>query len=213
MVVFDLGGVLIRICRSWSEACAAAGIDVRPDAASVTIGPLRHRLAEQHGVGAIESDLFFSEVSRVMGGVYSAQEVRRVHDAWLLDEYPGVQQLIHEIHAAEIETGVLSNTNHAHWARLAPPSHGGSGEFIASGLAQHLHASHLLKLAKPDAAIYREFARRVGFDGTRGKPEDLLFFDDLEENVAAARACGWRSERVDHTGDTAAQMRGWVFGE
>lgn len=212
MVVFDLGGVLIRICRSWAEACAAAGIPLREGVADATAGAMRHALAEKHGIGGLDSDAFFSEVSTALRGVYSADEVRRVHHAWLLGEYPGVQQLIHDIHAAGIETGVLSNTNHAHWVRLAPPAHGGSGEFIASGLAQHLHASHLLKLAKPDAAIYREFARRVGFDGTRGQPEDLLFFDDLEENVAAARGCGWRAERVDHTGDTAAQMRAWVFG-
>ena len=26
LVVFDLGGVVVRICRSWEEACRAAGV-------------------------------------------------------------------------------------------------------------------------------------------------------------------------------------------
>ena len=35
---------------------------------------------------------------------------------------------------------------------------------------------------------------------------DLVFFDDLPENVDAARACGWNAVQVDHAGDTAAQV-------
>ena len=78
---------------------------------------------------------------------------------------------------------------------------------LVSRLVHHLHASHLLGLLKPDEAIYRAFERASGFDGTDGRPEEILFFDDLEENVEAARACGWSSVRVDHTGDPAEQMR------
>ena len=29
VICFDLGGVLVRICRDWNEGCAAAGIDPR----------------------------------------------------------------------------------------------------------------------------------------------------------------------------------------
>ncbi len=29
LVCFDLGGVVIRICRTWAEGCAAAGLEVR----------------------------------------------------------------------------------------------------------------------------------------------------------------------------------------
>jgi FMN phosphatase YigB (HAD superfamily) len=33
-----------------------------------------------------------------------------------------------------------------------------------------------------------------------------VFFDDLAENISAARACGWNAVHIDHTGDTAAQV-------
>lgn len=202
LIVFDLGGVLIRICRSWAEACIAAGLPVRAGADSAAASVRRHGLAERHGLGAISGERFFAGVSAAMDGLYSADEVRAIHDAWLIDEYPGVRDLIADIHRAGLTTGVLSNTNHAHWARLTPVARGGTGEFGAPGLVHHLHASHILGLLKPDAAIYREFERLTG-----AAPADLLFFDDLEENVAAARARGWQSELIDHTGDTAAQMR------
>ena len=35
---------------------------------------------------------------------------------------------------------------------------------------------------------------------------EILFFDDAEENVQAARAVGWRAERIDPAGDTARQI-------
>jgi HAD superfamily hydrolase (TIGR01509 family) len=66
-----------------------------------------------------------------------------------------------------------------------------------------------MRLLKPEREIYAAFARATGFDGapgSRGRPAHIVFFDDLPENVAAARAAGWRAFRVDHSGDTAAQM-------
>jgi FMN phosphatase YigB (HAD superfamily) len=56
-------------------------------------------------------------------------------------------------------------------------------------------------LVKPDAEIYRAFERATG-----AAPGDVVFFDDLAENVDAARACGWDAVLVDHGGDTAAQV-------
>lgn len=204
LVVFDLGGVLIRICRGWMEACTLAGLPVRGESSSMTASGRRHEWAEKHGIGSITSDEFFLRVAESMDHLYSPDEVRRVHDAWLIAEYPGVQRLILDIRAAGVTTGVLSNTNHAHWVRLTPPSLGGTDEFPAAGLVDHPHASHVLGLLKPHEAIYREFGRRVGY---AGREPEILFFDDLEENVAAARALGWQSEQIDHTGDTATQMR------
>lgn len=202
VVVFDLGGVLIRICRSWAEACAAAGLPLRVDVKDADASGRRHELSARHGVGAISSDEFFRTVSAALGGVYSPDEVQRVHDAWLLGEYPGVHDLIADLRSAGVVTGVLSNTNHAHWVRLTPRHMGGTDEFPACGRVDHPLASHVLRLLKPDEAIYRAFERHSG-----AAPGEILFFDDLEENVAAARACGWGARQVDHTGDTAAQMR------
>jgi FMN phosphatase YigB (HAD superfamily) len=59
-----------------------------------------------------------------------------------------------------------------------------------------------LRLAKPDPAIYRAFER-----ATAHASDEILFFDDLPENVAAARALGWRAERVNPHADTIGQMR------
>jgi putative hydrolase of the HAD superfamily len=204
LIVFDLGGVLIRICRDWREACAAAGLPVRGESASHTASGRRHEWSEKHGIGAIASDEFFVRVSESVGGLYTAQEVQRIHDAWLLGEYPGVGDLIRDIREAGLATGVLSNTNHPHWVRQMPAHRGGTGEFAAPALVDHPHASHIMGLLKPSTEMYRAFERLTGFEG---RAAEILFFDDIEENIAGARSCGWQAELIDHTGDTAAQMR------
>jgi HAD superfamily hydrolase (TIGR01509 family) len=205
LVVFDLGGVIVRICRSWAEGCRAAGLPVRGEENMGTQGMISRRrdVSRDYQEGRIDCEEFFRRVAETTEGLYSPDEIRRVHDAWTLDEYPGVNALVRSLKAAEIATGVLSNTNHAHWVRLAPPSHLDAAEYPTPRLVDHLHASHLMGLSKPNPEIYHRFAELTGY---QGRERELLFFDDLEDNIAAARAVGWRAVQVDHAGDTASQM-------
>ena len=50
---------------------------------------------------------------------------------------------------------------------------------------QHHTFSHRLRMAKPDMAIYRHAAQGLGED-----PSRILFVDDPEENIQAAREAG-----------------------
>jgi len=214
IVVFDLGGVVVRICRSWAEGCAAARLAFRDEAlASEEMKVRRRAMSARHGRGEIACEVYYREMAATTGGLYTPEEAERIHHAWTRDEYPGVYELVGQIHEAGIETGVLSNTNHAHWVRLAPArARGGERpEYRTPALIGHLHASHIMGLLKPQPEIYHAFARATGLDGvsgSRGTPGEIVFFDDLAENVAAANAAGWRAFQVDHTGDTAAQMTG-----
>lgn len=203
LVVFDLGGVIVRICRSWAEGCAAAGLPVRGDESMGTaeMKARRREVSDLYQTGAIRCEEFFERLAATTGGLYTADEVQKIHDAWLLGEYPGVRRLVQRLRIAGVATGILSNTNHAHWERMSEP------DYPTLWLTDHPHASHLLRLAKPERAIYDEFARQAGARGWRDREASrIIFFDDLVENVDAARAAGWQSERIDHAGDTAAQM-------
>lgn len=201
LVVFDWGGVIVRICRSWEEGCAAAGLPVRPGVEDPSLRARRRALAQDYQVGAIGCEAFAGAIAEATGGLYTPGEVLKIHDAWLLDEYAGVDRVIDDLHAAGVETGMLSNTNARHWRRQHDDVDGAPAFRVAARLRRRC-ASHLLRLAKPDAAIYDAFCREAG-----AAPRDILFFDDLEENIAAARAAGWRAHRIDHEADTAAQMR------
>lgn len=203
-VCFDWGGVILRICRSWAEGCRAAGLPLRGDHGDKPFANERKGHSEAYQLGRLDDAAFFAHVSEAMGGLYTPDEVERVHHAWLLEEYPGVGGLIDRLNAAPgVETALLSNTNAAHWRRQFPLQPGGLRRFDAASRLGHRHASHLLGLAKPGVEIYRAFERLSHFS-----PGQILFFDDLADNIAAARACGWKAEQIDHMGDTAGQMLG-----
>ncbi len=192
-VVFDLGGVLVRICRSWSEACARAGVQYHERVASPEQIEARRAVRDAYETGRIGCDEFFRRVAATTGGLVSSGEFERVHRAWIIGEYEGVRDLIRSLRTAGLATGVLSNTNHAHWSDLRQG---------VVNLVDHPHASHLLGVAKPDREIYRAFE-----EAARLPAPGLVFFDDLPANIEGARAAGWDAVWIDHEGDTAAQMR------
>jgi FMN phosphatase YigB (HAD superfamily) len=207
VVCFDLGGVLVRICQSWSEACAKARLVERNAEWFASDAGLQQRRAigDRYQCGLIDCDTYHSQLAEVSQGVYSALELRQIHDAWTLEEYPGSLQLVRELNALpRVTTACLSNTNHGHWARLV--SLDGRREYPSVLELRHRLASHLLGCGKPDPRIYQRALEAFARDRPVGAA-DVYFFDDLAENVAAARAAGWNAFQVNPHGDTAAQMR------
>jgi putative hydrolase of the HAD superfamily len=197
LVVFDLGGVLIRIASGWHEAHRLAGLGGAPPADRAFFAVLAD--LSKRADGSLSAAQFYERVASASGGGYSVEDARRISHAWLLGEYPGVGSVFDALESARLDTAVLSNTSDEHWSRLVPES--GEPEFPIVLRARHRFASHLLGLVKPDRAIYRAVEERTGH-----APERILFFDDLPENVSAAQASGWKAERIDPSGDTAAQM-------
>jgi putative hydrolase of the HAD superfamily len=208
LVVFDLGGVVVRICRSIGEAGKLVGIDVPDDLLTPEARAARKALHRDYERGLLACETFFARAAETTGGRLTPEQFRAMHLAWITGEYEGVGPLIDELHAVGLDTGVLSNTNASHWSQMQEDDGPHGPLFPSARKPRHRHASHLLGLAKPDAAIYRAFADRVA--AARGAPLDparIVFFDDLPENVEAARAQGWHAHRIDHTASPAQQMR------
>jgi FMN phosphatase YigB (HAD superfamily) len=207
VVCFDLGGVLVRICRSWDEACSRVRLPYRSPELLTTEASRRRRWSavDRYHRGALEAAEYYAELSRAIDGIYSVAEVELIHHAWTLEEYPGVRELVTGLnHTPGVVTACLSNTNGAHWARLV--NEDGRAEYPTVLALQHHLASHLLRCAKPDPDIYAHAQQAFGAFGVHA-PEQVVFFDDLPENVKAAHAHGWTAFQVDPLGDTASQMR------
>ncbi len=203
LVCFDLGGVMIRICRTWNEGCKAAGVTIKNAVSSEDLIVRRLKAHHLHQIGQLNDTAFFKQLAEATDNIYTPDEARLIHDAWLLGEYPGMNRIAEQLLASpSIQTGVLSNTNHRHWDAMFGPDNTPSAAFPTPGRFQHVHASHLLGLAKPDPAIYRRFEKLTGFSGAQ-----IMFFDDLEDNVQSALAQGWQARLIDHSGDVAAQVR------
>ena len=66
----------------------------------------------------------------------------------------------------------------------------------------HVFASHLVRLRKPDDCIYAHVEQSTG-----AGPDEIVFFDDVPENIAAAAARGWRAHAIRIDADPIAQAR------
>jgi HAD superfamily hydrolase (TIGR01509 family) len=195
VVCFDLGGVLIRICRSWREACEYAGLPVRDGLDSALDNSRNwHDANRRYQIDELSLDAYARTISASIDGLYTPDEIERIHHAWTREPYDGVNDIIDALHARNVVTAALSNTNAAHWAVLADTD--------PVARLQHQCASHLMRLHKPDPQIYRAFESIVGHHGA-----DILFFEDTPENADAARAVGWRTHLVDPLQPTAPQLR------
>jgi glucose-1-phosphatase len=203
LVCFDLGGVLVRHCRTWREGCAAAGLAYRPETDTPELMAKRKPLAAALTAGKIEPGAFYERIAETCLGLYTAEEIRRIHGAWLGSEYAGVRPVVERlVRAGRVKTGVLSNTNGPHWERLERDP-----ELATARLLSNRHASHVMGYAKPQAEIYAAFERVVDVPGER-----ILFLEDLPENAAAARARGWHVALIDWTKETAPQIEAVLAG-
>jgi putative hydrolase of the HAD superfamily len=69
-------------------------------------------------------------------------------------------------------------------------------------LLTYRFASHLMRLRKPDPAIYMAVEKQTGCE-----PGQVTFFDDLKENVEAAGQRGWNAILVPPLDNTVPFLR------
>lgn len=195
LVCFDLGGVLVRLARGWDDACRRAGVEL-PHAGAAAWAQ-HHELMLRYETGDVDEAGYCAAAPGIVGGGIRAEAIVRVFDAWLLGMYPGAAELIDELRARGLKTACLSNTNARHWGTLTRLP-----EYAPLQRLDFRLASHELRVMKPNEQAYRRAEQATGFWG-----EQVLFFDDKLENVAAARAVNWKAELVDRADDAVPQIR------
>lgn len=194
LVCFDIGGVLARCVGGWAEACHRAGIEVIDE----LLQPHQRRqlIDASHRFETGEIDL--AGFGKVICGCskYDAAHVQSVLEHWIVEMYPGIDDLLSRLIERGVATALLSNTNALHWGQLEADA-----RFAPLRRVEHRFASHLIGARKPDAAAYEHVERTLQVDSER-----ILFFDDREENIAAAVWAHWQTRQIDPAGDTAAQI-------
>jgi epoxide hydrolase-like predicted phosphatase len=179
--LFDLGGVLIE--NAGFAAFQALHAEPRPslpELKSRWLGSPSVRLFEVGG-STPESfaDAFVAEYPVGLTGAAFLD----AFIGWPKDFYPGALDLVDRLRADGVRVACLSNANALHWGRYA------------EALDEHFDvvlASHLVGVLKPDAACFER-----ALAACDASPEDVVFFDDSEANVEAARAIGMHAFLVE----------------
>ena len=94
---------------------------------------------------------------------------------------PDARCTLEDLNASGVRIAILSN------APLGMASKARAGDW--AHLVDDWFFSSELSMAKPDPGIYEAVTAKLGI-----QPSAVIFFDDRQVNVEAARAAGWRAE-------------------
>ncbi|HET6703958.1 HAD family phosphatase [Amycolatopsis sp.] len=174
-VVFDIGGVLeitgpMDFTRTWETKLGLA-----PD-------EIRSRLADMWAAGAVGgvTEAALREATAERLGIATAEVDLMMADFWT--QYLGVgnTELIGYVRGLRprFRTGILSNS-------FVGAREREQAAYGLESLVDDLVYSHEVGVSKPEARIYELTCGRHGV-----APGEMVFVDDLEVNVAAARSLG-----------------------
>ncbi len=180
LLLFDLGGVLV----DFSGPRDLAAFMNTPAPA----GELLHRWAScphttAHEAGRLSSEQWAERFIRDWEVSLGPAEFLNEFTMWCRGFFPGAVELLAELRG-RYRLGALSNSNVLHWKRNEEIGILREFDFAVG--------SHEVGVCKPEPAIFHAVLERAQLS-----PDAVVFFDDLEANVAGARACGIRAFRVE----------------
>lgn len=177
--VFDLGNVIVKLAyeRVIGAICADTDID-RDGLIDLLEGAGGYRDLERGGVTFAEFHEFLREKGHYRAPLSS---LRAIWADFFDGPVEGIEELLDRVRQ-QYRVAFLSNSNEIH-AELIPRAYS-----VLFRKDDRFIFSHLLKLAKPDPAI---FERALTILGTT--PSQMIYVDDLVENVIVARSLGIRA--------------------
>jgi putative hydrolase of the HAD superfamily len=191
-LLFDLGRVVIdidfdRVLAVWAAQAGCAAADLAP---RLVLDEVYYR----HERGEIDDAAFFESLRTRLGiGLTDPQLLAGWH-AIFVGEMPGIAAQLARA-AKHLPLYALSNTNSpdvAHFSRAyAEVLRHFRSVFVSSEIG----------CRKPDPAAYDHVVATIGIATPR-----IVFFDDLAENSAAARAHGLLGVQVMSSDDVAKAL-------
>ncbi len=192
ILLFDLGGVVIDI--DFKLALAAWAPYSRLSPAGLQQAFRNDLPYQRHERGEITGDEYFAHLAGTLQLDAPPAVIEAGWNAIFRSEISDAVQLVSSLRGA-IPCHAFTNTNASHmacWMRLYPA--------VAQSF-DTIFASHQLGLRKPERAAFAHICRELDV-----APGAILFFDDLAENVEAARAAGLHGVLVRDTTDIAAAL-------
>ena len=188
-VVFDVGGVLVRLrYQPFIDYLSEAGIDMTDLPAWLTkVDLAAHERGEMSG-----EELLGRVAAMAARPLDTAELVARWLD--MFDRSPEMLDLASSLMRRH-RVYLLSNVGDLHWRHL-------NAEYGLETVAHGVLTSFEAGAVKPQAEIYREAERRFALD-----PAATVFIDDLPPNVAGAQACGWHAIHHRSPARTVEQLK------
>ncbi len=177
--LFDLGNTLIKLAyeRVLENICRDSSVE-REELMEVLEAPGSYRDMER---GALSFWEFYEVLCDKAGYRGSIRDFHEVWSDFFDGTFPGSEELLERVRA-RYRVAFISNSNEIH-AELIPRKF--SSLFEKN---DRFIFSHRFKVAKPDPDIFLRALDTIG-----ATAHQVVFVDDLSENVLAARSLGMQA--------------------
>ena len=191
-VVFDMGGVLVDL-QPITHLFGAEDKTVDESVEANWARWLASPSVRDYEMGHCDLETF---ATRFVGEAHlncTANEFIQRFRSWPNGLFRGAAELVGSLRP-DIHTAILSNTNSLHW-------HEQRDATAITKLCDREYLSFELGLAKPDAAIFEHVIADLGYE-----PSEILFLDDNQINVDAARHVGIDAVIARGVGEATAAL-------
>jgi glucose-1-phosphatase len=191
-LLFDLGRVVINIDFGKALACWAGHAGCEPSDLAARFAPdesYRH-----HEIGRLSDAEYFAALRSSLRIGISDEQFLEGWNAIFAGEMPDIANQLARA-GKHLPLYAFSNTNRPHV------------EYFSSAYAdvlkhfREVFLSSSIGLRKPDPAAYDHVVKAIGVPASR-----IVFFDDVAENVAGARAVGLHAVQVKSAADIAETL-------
>lgn len=184
-IIFDFGGVIINIDFTLTyEAFSKLGIQNLEEKFAQS---QQSDLFDKFEKGELSSQSFRESIRKMLGSDISDAKLDKAWNKMLLDIPKQRIEIIKQL-KEKYQCVLLSNTNKIHYDfyRLEFEAVYGYEKF--SDLFHNTYFSHEIGMRKPDKEIYDYVLKDLNL-----KPEEVLFIDDTQQNIVAAKALNWNT--------------------
>ena len=195
-IIFDLGGVLIRLnYQRTIDAFCALGIEHFDELYNQAN---QNELFDQFETGKISPQRFINELLPYLPHGTSPNQVVQAWNAMILDVPASTLDILRAAKSS-YHTVLLSNTNALHvpivrqeWRKVSPQP--------MEDFFHHMYFSHELGLRKPHPETFLTVCEREGIE-----PNDTLFIDDSIQHIQGAQKAGLQTFHLQSI-DTLHQL-------
>ena len=188
-VLFDLGNVIayIDFGAFWRD------LGFRPEEmAPYTEGYTL--FTQQYETGLISTERYLNELCAVFNQQFTTERLTQAFSCIIRNPVEGIADIIQKLSQTH-KTALVSNTNEIHY------SHTRSKVPILTVLQKH-YLSYQIHSMKPAHGFYDAIIK-----DQKIFPSQMLFIDDLAENVKAAKYAGMQAIRFVSTGQLESELQ------
>ncbi|MCJ8312615.1 MAG: HAD family phosphatase [Saccharospirillaceae bacterium] len=181
VVVFDVAGVLLK--ETWIKTMQTLLNDNSLTKSDVFELWQKEECFHQYETGQLNTQQFVCLAKQALNIKLDDQTFSHIFNEMIVEPFKQSEQVLNTI-KQNYKLAILSNTNPLHFEKI-------QSQYTIYQPCDYLFLSHQMGVMKPSKQIFNTM-----LDTLNCRPNEVMFFDDNQPNVAAARQLGIQSELI-----------------